>query len=620
MGKRPRFSPYAVSFLTVISALLLTMLLKPLLTPTIFLLFFAAVAVSSWYGGFKPGLLTAFLSSLAVSFFFLEPQFSLYVADLDSKLRLLMFICVSTLMSCLHLELNVSQQQLQAINQQLQQSEAKFRRLAESNILGVIIADINGSVLEANDAFLTLVGYTREDLLSGRVNWQSMTPTEYLETSDRAIAVLKTTGVCQNLEQQYICKDGSRVFVLVGLALLENNPHQLVAFVLDMSERVLAKQALQASEARLRTITEKVRVIPWEVDMTHGQFTYVGPQSVEILGYPSQDWYSDDFWVKHIHPEDRDWVIQHCHESCLSLDNYEFEYRMLAADGKVVWLNDIVNVVRSGEVPKLLHGLMIDISDRKQAEQERQYLLECEQAARTTAEAANRMKDEFLAILSHELRTPLNSILGWTQLLRNRKFDEKTTTDALATIERNTKALTQLIQDILDVSQIIRGKIRLNLQLLELLPIVQHAIETIQPTANAKKIAVEYESEPSIGVIVGDTNRLQQIIWNLLNNAVKFTPAGGKVTVKLQHLDSYVQIQVSDTGLGIAPEFLPHIFERFRQADSSTTRSHGGLGLGLAIVRHLVELHGGQVYATSPGLHQGATFVVNLPKNQGIKV
>ncbi|HIK04975.1 MAG TPA: PAS domain S-box protein [Trichormus sp. M33_DOE_039] len=612
-GIRSRFSSYAVAFFAVGSALLLTLLFKQLLTPTIFLLFFAAVAISSWYGGFKPGLLATFLSTFAISFFFLKPKFSLYVVQFDSQLRLIVFISVSALISWLNSELATSKQKLEITNQQLRKSEAKFRRLADSNIIGVIVADINGVILEANDAFLSIVGYTQEDLLRGQVNWQQMTPPEYLTASDRAVEELKTTGVCQNLEKEYIRKDGSCVSVVIGFALLESNHNQLVGFVLDISERVLAKQALQESEARLRTITEKVRIIPWEVDVTQGKFTYVGPQSVEILGYPATEWYSDDFWDKHIHPEDREWVIKHCHQSSLSLDNYEFEYRMLAADGRVVWLYDIVNVVRSGTEPRLLHGFMIDISERKQAEQERQQLLEREKAARTAAEVANRIKDEFLATLSHELRTPLNAVLGWTQLLRTRQFDKTTTERALETIERNTRALAQLIQDILDVSQIIRGQLRLNIQPLDLTSIVNNAIDTIQPAADAKEITLKYESEPSIGVVMGDANRLQQIIWNLLTNAVKFTPKGGRVTVKVRRVDSSVEIQVSDTGSGIAPEFLPYIFERFRQADSSTTRSHGGLGLGLAIVRHLVELHGGKVYAISPGLEQGTTFVVNLP-------
>ena len=240
-------------------------------------------------------------------------------------------------------------------------------------------------------------------------------------------------------------------------------------------------------------------------------------------------------------------------------------------------------------------------------------MLEREQAARADAEAANRMKDEFLATLSHELRTPLNAILGWTQLLRSRKFDQTTTARALETIERNTRSLAQLIEDVLDVSRIIKGTLNINMHRVQLVPLVEAAIDTVRPAAEAKEISINCRFDSEVGVVVGDANRLQQVVWNLLSNAVKFTPKGGRVDVELERIESSVQIRVSDTGMGIAAEFLPHVFERFRQADSSITRSHGGLGLGLAIVRHLVELHGGIVSVESLGIGQGAIFIVNLP-------
>ncbi|WP_292711565.1 MULTISPECIES: ATP-binding protein [unclassified Nostoc] len=625
---------YAVALLAVGSALLLTLLLQPLLKSTIFLLFFAAVAVSAWYGGMEAGLLATALSTLAVSYFFLEPVFSLLVASLDSIIRLGLFVVVTTFISIVNSELRTAKQHLQMSLQKLQVSEAKFRKLVESNIIGVIVANMDGAIAEANDAFLRMVGYSQEDLLAGRVRWRDMISPQYIEANNSAMptagyayAELKTKGMCQPFENEYIRKDKTHVPILLGSALLENNPNDIISFVLDLSERKqvelalitdirlhkLAEAALKQSEKRLKTLTEKVRMIPWEVNATTGNFTYVGPQTVEILGYPLSDWYIDNFWEKHIHPEDREWVIQYCQESCISLNNYEFEYRMLAADSRVVWLYDIVNVVRDENGPQLLHGFMLDITDRKQAEQEREQLLEREQAARADAEAANRMKDEFLATLSHELRTPLNAILGWTQLLRNRKFDEATTARALETIERNTKSLTQLIEDVLDVSRIIKGTLHLNIYRVKLIPLVEAAIDIVRPAAEAKEINIKCRFDPEVGVVVGDSNRLQQVVWNLLSNAVKFTPKGGRVDVQLEQIESAVQIRVSDTGAGIAAEFLPHVFERFCQADSSSTRSHGGLGLGLAIVRHLVELHGGTVSVESPGIGHGTTFIVNLP-------
>ncbi|ACC84732.1 PAS domain-containing hybrid sensor histidine kinase/response regulator [Nostoc punctiforme] len=229
------------------------------------------------------------------------------------------------------------------------------------------------------------------------------------------------------------------------------------------------------------------------------------------------------------------------------------------------------------------------------------------------AQEANRIKDEFLAIVSHELRTPLNSMLGWVQIIRHRKLDEAITSKALETIERNAKLQSKLIDDILDISRIVQGKIRLNLRKVDLVIVINTAIEAIYPTSEIKDIQVESNLDSSVGEIMGDAERLQQVVWNLLSNAVKFTPSGGRVEVCLKQVNSNAQISVSDTGKGISGEFLPYIFERFRQADSTTTRVDGGLGLGLAIVRHLVEIHSGTVYAVSEGEGLGATFTVLLP-------
>jgi signal transduction histidine kinase/CheY-like chemotaxis protein len=240
-------------------------------------------------------------------------------------------------------------------------------------------------------------------------------------------------------------------------------------------------------------------------------------------------------------------------------------------------------------------------------------LFESAQKARSEAELANRLKDEFLATVSHELRTPLNAMLGWTRLLRAGKLDESRHLQALATVERNAVAQQQIIEDILDVSRIITGKLRLDVSPLELAAIVEAAIDSVRPTADAKGVRLESFIDSDPNLVLGDSSRLQQIAWNLLSNAIKFTPRGGRVQILLERVDSHVEITVRDTGRGISKEFLPFVFDRFRQADSSTTRQHGGLGLGLAIVRHLTELHGGNVQVSSLGEGQGATFTVRLP-------
>ncbi|HEY9691451.1 MAG TPA: PAS domain S-box protein [Oculatellaceae cyanobacterium] len=261
----------------------------------------------------------------------------------------------------------------------------------------------------------------------------------------------------------------------------------------------------------------------------------------------------------------------------------------------------------------LLARQAADLIEQRQTEAERRQVLKREQAAREEAESANRIKDEFLAVLSHELRSPLNPILGWTRLLQNGKLDEARRAEALKTIERNAKLQTQLIEDLLDISRIMQGKLSLTATPISLTFVISAAIETVRLAAEAKHIKIQLDLDNTVAPISGDAARLQQVVWNLLSNAVKFTPAGGQVTVELRQLNQLAQIRVIDTGKGINPQFLPYVFEYFRQEDGSTTRKFGGLGLGLAIARQIVELHGGRVSAQSQGEEQGATFIVQLP-------
>jgi signal transduction histidine kinase/CheY-like chemotaxis protein len=247
------------------------------------------------------------------------------------------------------------------------------------------------------------------------------------------------------------------------------------------------------------------------------------------------------------------------------------------------------------------------------ASAERERLLVSEQSARSEAEAASRLKDEFLATVSHELRTPMTAVLGWIHILRGGQLDYTASTHALEIIERNARSQNQLIEDLLDVSRIITGKLRLDVRRVDPMSIIEAAIEAVLPAAEAKEIRVQKVLDTAVSSISGDPSRLQQVIWNLLSNAIKFTPRGGRVQVRLERVESHIEISVSDSGEGIKQEFLPFVFDRFRQADGTSARRFGGLGLGLAIVRHLVELHGGTVEATSDGDGMGASFVVRLP-------
>ena len=292
-----------------------------------------------------------------------------------------------------------------------------------------------------------------------------------------------------------------------------------------------------------------------------------------------------------------------------------FETERVRKDGQRIQISLSVSPIKdpSGRV---IGGAKIarDISIRYQLERQREEAFTLERQARVAAEAANQAKDAFLAMVSHELRSPLSPILAWARMLRMKALNEEKSAVALETIERNARAQAQLIDDLLDISRIVAGKLRLEVRPVDLAAVIQQAIEVVKPAADAKQIHLYTVLDTEVGTLSGDPARLQQVVWNLLSNAVKFTPKGGRVELALERVNSHIEIAVSDTGAGIAPEFVPHLFERFEQGDTGTTRRQGGLGLGLAIVRNIVELHGGRVFAESPGEGKGATFTVRLPR------
>jgi PAS domain S-box-containing protein len=369
---------------------------------------------------------------------------------------------------------------------------------------------------------------------------------------------------------------------------------------------------LSKSEERFRTLCACSPLGIYLADV-EGRCTYMNPRCQAISGLILEESLAE-VWQRSVHPDDRDRVVANLSAWIKEGHEYSNEFR-LASNESVRWIN-VQSSPMFSDFGKLLGhvGTVRDVTDLKQAEEERGRLIR-EQVARQEAERANQMKDEFLAILSHELRTPLNAILGWSRLLRAKKFDEETMDKALETIERNAKSQSQLIEDILDVSRILRGKLNLNKHPIGLEYVIKLAIDSLRPLADEKSIVLELTCSPNVCEVIGDFDRLQQIVWNLLSNAIKFSRPDGKVEVRLESVGDEAQIQIIDSGIGIEPDFLPYVFDRFRQADSSTTRSYGGLGLGLAIVRHLVEQHGGKVDAeNNPG--EGAKFTVVLPVAQ----
>lgn len=387
-----------------------------------------------------------------------------------------------------------------------------------------------------------------------------------------------------------------------------------VCILADITARKQAEAALRDSEELKQRILESshdcIKLLT--VD---GLLLYINQGGLRLLEVEEPTTILNTPWLNCWHGEDRA-QAQAAIAAAQAGQVGQFQGYCPTATGQPRWWDVIVTTLQnaSGAITQLL-VVSRDITKQKQADTEREQLLSREQVAREQAETANRIKDEFLAVLSHELRSPLNPILGWAKILQTSQQDEAKTQYALETIERNAKLQAQLIEDLLDVSRILQGKLSLNTSFISLTFTIKAALETVRLAAEAKSIQIQTVFEPDVGQVLGDSGRLQQVVWNLLSNAVKFTPSGGKVQVRLASPPPHTaaQIVVSDTGKGISAEFLPYVFDYFRQADSSTTRRFGGLGLGLAIVRHLVELHGGTVEVDSPGEGQGAVFTVTLP-------
>ena len=388
----------------------------------------------------------------------------------------------------------------------------------------------------------------------------------------------------------------------------------------ERSERRRVEAKLRRTEDRLRFTLDAVRVGHWDLDLASRRLTHRTPLYDEIFGYaqPTVDWSYDLLLARHVHPDDRGRVDEAFRAPLAAGQDWECECRIVRGDGRtrLIWLRGAAR----RDDPSHLSGIVMDVTARKEAEQEREQLLRSEREARAAAEAAraeaeraSRLKDDFLTTLSHELRTPLNAVLGWAQLLRRGVIPPHEYPATVEVIERNAKLQAQLVDDLLDMSRITSGKLRLEPQETELGGVVKAAVAACRPAADAKKITVVERLDGPAAPVLGDPARLQQVVWNLLSNAVKFTPAGGTVEVAVARVDGQAEVRVTDSGQGIDPAFLPHVFDRFRQADGSTARRHGGLGVGLSIVRHLAELHGGTVSVHSEGAGTGATFTVRLP-------
>jgi PAS domain S-box-containing protein len=409
-------------------------------------------------------------------------------------------------------------------------------------------------------------------------------------------------------------RDGDRFWASGITTAIRDDSGTLIGFskvLRDLTERKLSDEALRISEERLQLATTAAQLGTWDCDLDVGLFV-LDPRCRELLGLESTPAVDLERLLSGIgspHRENARAAIQRA----LEPGQGQLELEVQTASEDATWVRIHGRAYFNDERAVRLVGTAQDVTARKRAELARDALFESERAARSEAESANRLKDEFLSTLSHELRTPLNAILGYARLLRAGHVDADRRDHALQVIERNAVAQTRLIEDILDISRMMRGVLRLEAMPTDVRVVLRDAVDVALPAITAKQLQLTWQPPTTPIAVLGDADRLRQVVTNLLTNAVKFTPSGGAVALTLDQRDSEVVLEVRDTGVGIPADFLPNVFERFRQADARRTRSFGGVGLGLSIVRHLVELHGGTVKAASEGEHKGATFTVRLP-------
>jgi PAS domain S-box-containing protein len=519
----------------------------------------------------------------------------------------------------------------------LHESEDRFRLLIESVAdYGIFMLDLEGHISSWNIGANRMKGYEAREILGKHFSIFYSKAEVAAGVCEQELEIARRDGRFQG-EGWRFRKDGTAFWANVVITAVRNSDGELIGYgkvTRDLTERRRAEEDLRKSEERLRLLINSVQDYAIFVLDPTGHVSTWNPGAERLKGYSSQDIIGQHF--SRFYPEEdiRAGKCEHELREAARIGRFEDEGWRIRKDGSRFWANVVITAIREQEGALVgFAKITRDLSERKLHEEERLRLARAEEArrvavenqdrarelaeelrvARDRAEEATRVKDDFLATVSHELRTPLSAILGWARMLSTGSLPSDKTAHAVETIVRNANAQSQLIDDLLDVSRIITGQLRLDVDFVDINQVVAAAIDVVRPGAEAKGLTFQWMLNPDVGMIKGDAGRLQQVLWNLLTNAVKFTSRGGRIHVMLHSEDSSVVIEVADTGKGIAADFLPFVFERFTQHQSTNAHRAGGLGLGLAIVKHLVELHGGKVTVHSDGENTGTTFVVKLP-------
>ncbi|MEJ0085050.1 MAG: PAS domain S-box protein [Pseudomonadota bacterium] len=478
----------------------------------------------------------------------------------------------------------------------------------------IISKSLEGIIVTWNEGATRIFGYQPEEVVGKPVT--ILIPPDRLDEEPAILAQLREGRRVDHYHTVRVRKDGSFVDISLTISPVRDATGAIVGaskIARDISQQKRIEEALRVSNDRFRLMADSAPVLIWIADLTKARIWF-NQRWLEFTGR-SADQEAGFGWTQNVHEDDLARCLQMYGEGFDTRQQFRTEFRIRRADGEARWIIEQASPLFEGMDGAFSGyiGSCVDITESKRIQSDREETLKAERAAREEAERVGRLKDEFLATVSHELRTPLNAILGWATLLRRLPPGGEDHTRGLETIERNARVQGQIIADLLDMSRIISGKVQLDVQPIDLNEVINAALDAVRLSMEAKKLRVRVTLDARAGRLRGDPGRLQQVFWNLFTNAVKFTPSGGRIDVIMERVNSHVEVSVDDSGIGIKPEFLSFVFDRFRQADSSTTRRHGGLGLGLSIVKHLVELHGGSVRVKSGGEGTGTTFVVALP-------